>query len=85
LTKEQKERVHLPHPIACQFCIEKNRNKCYTHAVGDTATLALAIQCLLSMVLNHPHLADATMKEKLNIQVQQEPVGSHARHGEHTV
>jgi hypothetical protein len=62
-----KERVHLPRAIPCQFCVEKNREKCYHYAVGDTATLELASQRLLAMAVNHPHLADATIKEKLNV------------------
>jgi hypothetical protein len=62
-----KERVHLAHPIPCQVCVKKNRAKCYHYPVGDAATLAAASERLLSMALNHPHLADRTIKEQLNV------------------
>jgi hypothetical protein len=50
--------------------VEKNRDKCCHYAVGNTATLALASQrlLLLYMALNHPYLANATTKEKVNVQ-----------------
>jgi hypothetical protein len=62
-----KERVHLARPIPCQSCVEKDRAKCYHYPVGDTATLAAASERLLSMSINHPHLADGTIKERLNV------------------
>jgi hypothetical protein len=66
-----KEQVHLERPTRCQRCVEKNSVKCFHWAVGDTPTLALASERLLSMSINHPYLADATIKAKLHVRLQE--------------
>jgi hypothetical protein len=72
-----KSRVHKSRPSPCQSCIDKDRDKCFHYAVGDTATLAAASERLRLMSLNHPYLADATIKEKLYVRLEENQLEAH--------
>jgi hypothetical protein len=71
-----KERVHLPRATPCQLCQQKNRDKCFHYAVGDHATLATASERLRLMAVNHPHLADAMIRERLYVCFQENQLGA---------
>jgi hypothetical protein len=62
--------VELPRPTRCQSCVLQNRGKCFHWAVGDTETLSKASERLEAMALLHPHLADASIKSKLNVRFE---------------
>jgi hypothetical protein len=79
-----KSHVHLAHTNCCTSCITKNREKCFHYDVGDTATLAAASERLRLMALNHPYLADAMIKEKLNVRFQENHLEA-TQHGQYTL
>jgi hypothetical protein len=62
--------VHLPRQIRCERCVLKGRESCHHYVVGDAETLSRAQERLQGMQATAPYLADAGIKERLLLRLE---------------